>query len=107
MTRAEWVQRAILGYMATPTNPPAMFDFCLMLATRAADDLEKSGAAPWDGDERDICGGSEHCPGCAGCIPRQDSVKSEREACAKIIDGAFHGEPKADLAAKIRARGTR
>jgi hypothetical protein len=120
MTRAEWIQRALLASIAQRALDGAEVVQAVVLL---ADALEKSGAAPWD-DGPNICGGSEHCPGCVGCIPAlrcspsagtsewstlsnpptnltvDAAVKAEREACAQIAD--TYGDPT--IARHIRAR---
>ena len=90
MTRAEFIQRVLIQGLP------------LDQSIHRADALEESDAAPWD-EGRDLCGGSEHCPGCAGCIPslrgreakfplennramREQIAAEEREACAQIAD---------------------
>jgi hypothetical protein len=44
MTRSEWIQKALLNM----TQATVGISSCIEMAVRAADVLEKSGAAPWD-----------------------------------------------------------
>ena len=101
MTRAEFVQRAVLIVSGLPDASARPILETFENIKRLADALEKSGMAPWDQDG-------------ALLITREglaEKIAAEREACAQI---AAHYGPCQEgcdvwlgVAEAIRARGVR
>ena len=97
MTRAEWIQQALLKFMPGETASEVRFEEVLAACVGAADSLDKSGVAPWD-----------DAPPSETEFFRQALKKAreeEREACAQIIDTYSSNIVAQTIATRIRARG--
>jgi hypothetical protein len=95
MTRAEWIQQTISRVIAQ-CSTVSTGDISITAVVEAANALEKSGDAPWDGP----------LPAAAQInLLIDEAVQVEREACAKLVrEGPWL---LADIACEIRARGAK
>ena len=109
MTRAEWIQQALLACIGRS----GVVSVNLGGIIEAADVLEKSGVAPWGREPDEPVSTS---PGAAFAVlyEREACAKLADEACAKLADAVAKSERvdiRADVAAAIafaiRARGAK
>lgn len=115
MTRAEFVQRAVLIVSGLPDASARPILETFKNVKRLADALENSGEAPWDQGEQRALPLISNAPSNNGLLITREGlaekIAAEREACAQI---AAHYGPCQEgcdvwlgVAEAIRARGVR